>query len=94
MAARDMRRGWRGDRPWARGCVRRITRSIGNWGRSCLIVRSGRRGGGRGGKGAVEGVYGKEAWAFGWLGSRGFFFAWGRVYIASRSGVVLLEKKI
>jgi hypothetical protein len=92
MAARDMRRGWRGDRPWARGCVRRITRSIGNWGRSCLIVRSGRRGGGLGGKGAVEGVYGKEAWLLGgW--EVGGFFAWGRVYCTKiRRGLV--EKKI
>ncbi len=35
---------------WGGGCVRRIMRLIGSWGRGSLIVGGGRRGGGRGGR--------------------------------------------
>ena len=48
------------------GCVRRIMRLIGNWGRRSLIVGSGRRGGGRGGR--MEGV-------IEWLGT-GLYDLW------------------
>ena len=45
-----MSRGWKVERGWEDGCVRRITRLIGNWERRSLIVGSGRRGGGRAGR--------------------------------------------
>lgn len=49
------------------GCVRRIMRSIGSWGRRCLIVGGGRRGGGRGGgMGDVVDFLGIDCWLVGW----------------------------
>ena len=39
--------GCGGEGSWGDGCVRRIMRLIGSWGRASLIVRGGKRGGGR-----------------------------------------------
>lgn len=53
--------GWRGEKGWGDGCVRRIMRLTKSWARRGLIVEGGRNGGG-GMRGRVANF--GESWGF------------------------------